>query len=96
MKCYYTGRAQGVVAAVAFDGSLESMLNFIFTDGKYNGSSLAIYGRVVLGMTIERPVIGGTGMFKLATGYSLASPVYTTATKLIYEFNVYVWYKDIK
>jgi Dirigent-like protein len=91
MKCYHTGRAQGTVIAVGFDGSLESMLNFIFTEGKYNGSSLAIYGRVVLGTTIERPVIGGTGMFRLARGYSLASPVYSSDTKLIYEFNVYVW-----
>jgi Dirigent-like protein len=95
MKCYFTGRAQGTVVAVGFDGSLETMLNFIFTDGKYNGSSLAIYGRIVLGTTIERPVIGGTGMFRLATGYSLASPVYTSADKLIYEFNVYVWYNNM-
>ena len=90
-----TGRAQGVVAAVGFDGSMESMLNLIFTTGKYNGSSLAVYGRVVMGATIERAIIGGTGMFKLATGYCIATPVYTTATTLIYEFDIDVWYKEI-
>ncbi|KAJ3688942.1 hypothetical protein LUZ61_018106 [Rhynchospora tenuis] len=85
------GRVQGLVAAVGRDGSLESMHNFVFTKGKYNGSTLAIYGRVVLGVTIERPVIGGTGLFRLAFGYSLAKPVVSSATKLVYEFDVYIW-----
>ncbi|KAJ4762429.1 Dirigent protein [Rhynchospora pubera] len=90
------GRAQGLVGAVGRDGSLESMLNFVFTKGKYNGSTLAIYGRVVQGVTIERPVIGGTGMFRMATGYSVAKPVDISATKLVYEFDVYVWHKKMK
>jgi Dirigent-like protein len=96
MKCNHIGRAQGTVAVVGFDGSLETMLNFVFTNGKYNGSSLAIYGRIVMGAPIERAVIGGTGMFRLATGYSLGTLVHSSDTKLIYEFNVYVWYKNIK
>ncbi|KAJ3697444.1 hypothetical protein LUZ61_001149 [Rhynchospora tenuis] len=90
------GRAQGLVGAVGRDGSLETMINFVFTEGKYNGSTLALYGRVVLGVTIERPVIGGTGMFRMATGYSLAKPIVASATKLVYEFDVYVWNKEMK
>ncbi|KAJ3697445.1 hypothetical protein LUZ61_001150 [Rhynchospora tenuis] len=89
------GRAQGLAAVVGKeDNSILAMTNFVFTDGEYNGSSLAIYGRVVQGTTIERPVIGGTGMFRIATGYSLATPVISSDTKLVYEFNVYVWHMD--
>jgi Dirigent-like protein len=95
MKFYHTGRAQGTVAVVGLDESLETMLNFIFTHGKYNGSSLAIYGRVVRGETAERPVIGGTGMFRLAQGYCIATPLYSSESKLLYEYDVYVWYKNI-
>ncbi|KAJ4755910.1 Dirigent protein [Rhynchospora pubera] len=91
-----TGRAQGLGATVGRDGSLESLINLVFTEGKYNGSTLAIYGRIVLGVTVERPVIGGTGMFRMATGYSVAKPVTVSATKAVYEFNVYVWHEKIK
>jgi Dirigent-like protein len=94
MKCYYIGRAQGIVAVVGLDESLETMLNFIFTNDKYNGSSLAIYGRVVRGETVERPVIGGTGMFRMARGYCIATPLYASHTKLTYEYDVYVWYNE--
>ncbi|KAJ3697438.1 hypothetical protein LUZ61_001143 [Rhynchospora tenuis] len=53
------GRAQGLNAVVGkADGAIGSMLNFVFTEGKYNGSTLAIYGRFTLGTTIERPIIG--------------------------------------
>ncbi|KAF3323790.1 dirigent protein 11-like protein [Carex littledalei] len=90
------GRAQGLVGAVGMDGSLETMLNFVFTEGKYNSSTLAIYGRLVQGEPVERPVIGGTGMFRMARGYSIAKPVLTSATKLVYEFDVYIWYKEMK
>ncbi|KAJ4791086.1 Dirigent protein [Rhynchospora pubera] len=87
------GRAQGLNAVVGkADSAIGSMLNFVFTDGKYNGSTLAIYGRFNLGTVIERPVIGGTGLFRMATGYSLATPVITSATKFVYEFDVYVYH----
>ncbi|XP_078172704.1 dirigent protein 11-like [Carex rostrata] len=86
------GRAQGLVSAVGFDGSLLSMLNFVFTEGKYNNSTLAIYGRVVRAEPAERPIIGGTGMFRMARGYSLEKPVVSSATKNIVEFDVYIWY----
>ncbi|KAJ1697056.1 hypothetical protein LUZ63_005568 [Rhynchospora breviuscula] len=90
------GRTQGLGGTVGRDGSLESIINLVFTEGKYKGSTLAIYGRVVLGVTIERPVIGGTGMFRMTTGYSVAKPVVVSATKAVYEFDVYVWHKEMK
>ncbi|KAJ4773246.1 Dirigent protein [Rhynchospora pubera] len=90
------GRAQGLVGAVGKDGSLETLLNFVFTEGKYNGSTIAIYGRVEIGVTIERPVVGGTGMFRMTTGYTLAKPVVFTATKVVNEFDVYLWHNEMK
>ncbi|KAJ4805426.1 Dirigent protein [Rhynchospora pubera] len=90
------GRAQGLVGAVGKDGSLETLLNFVFTEGKYNGSTISIYGRVEIGVTIERPVVGGTGMFRMTTGYTLAKPVVFTATKVVNEFDVYLWHNEMK
>ncbi|KAJ3688943.1 hypothetical protein LUZ61_018107 [Rhynchospora tenuis] len=86
------GRAQGLQAEVGKDGSFLTMFNFLFLNEKYNGSTLAIYGRAPLGTTIERPVIGGTGKFRLAKGYTLATPLVFTSTQIIYEYNVYVWH----
>ncbi|KAF3323789.1 Dirigent protein 11 [Carex littledalei] len=82
-------RVQGLVVASGKDGSLSTMLNFVFNDGAYNGSTLAIYGWFVLGngITIERPVIGGTGAFRMARGYSIASPVIIiSSTEYVYEY----------
>lgn len=91
-----TGRAQGLVAVAGKDGSIETMLNFIFSEGKYNGSTLALYGRIKWGQPIERAIVGGTGMFRMAKGYSLTKTVFTSATYGVYEFDMYVWYKEIK
>ncbi|KAJ1697051.1 hypothetical protein LUZ63_005563 [Rhynchospora breviuscula] len=90
------GRVQGIQAAVGKDGSLETMFNFLFLNKQYNGSTLAIYGRAPLGTTIERPVIGGTGKFRMSKGYSLAKPVILSATRLVYELDVYVWHLGLK
>lgn len=72
------------------DGALETILNLVFTEGSYNGSTLALYGRLVEGETVERAIIGGTGAFRLSRGYSIATPVFSSATKLVYEFNIYI------
>ncbi|KAJ3697439.1 hypothetical protein LUZ61_001144 [Rhynchospora tenuis] len=90
------GRGQGLQAEVGKDGSFLTMFNLLFIDEKYNGSTLAIYGRAPLGTTIERPVIGGTGKFRMAKGYSLATPLVFTATQIVYEYNVYVWHIEMK
>jgi hypothetical protein len=43
------------------DGALLTALNMVFTDGPYNGSTLQVFGRALLSMVMERPIIGGTG-----------------------------------
>ncbi|OMP03371.1 Plant disease resistance response protein [Corchorus olitorius] len=65
------GKAQGFYALSSQEevGLLMSM-NFAFTQGKYNGSTITILGRnTVFSKVREMPVIGGSGLFRFARGY---------------------------
>ncbi|VAH85267.1 unnamed protein product [Triticum turgidum subsp. durum] len=68
------GRAQGTYIAAGKDQlALLMNMNFVFTAGKYNGSSIAIMGRnAVFTKVREMAVIGGTGVFRWARGYAQA------------------------
>ncbi|TVU30961.1 hypothetical protein EJB05_22620, partial [Eragrostis curvula] len=89
------GRAQGLaVGSSLTDGALLAMLDLIFTDGPYNGSSLQVFGRVLLGTVMERPIIGGTGAFRMARGYTLSKKIKSPDPNnlLIIEYDAYVWH----
>ncbi|XVE78784.1 hypothetical protein DITRI_Ditri14bG0005800 [Diplodiscus trichospermus] len=65
------GRAQGFYALSSQEeiGLLMSM-NFAFTQGKYNGSTITVLGRnIVFNKVREMPVVGGSGLFRFARGY---------------------------
>ncbi|XP_057781100.1 dirigent protein 22-like [Salvia miltiorrhiza] len=65
------GKAQGFYGLASQEelGLLMAM-NFFFTTGKYNGSSITILGRnAVFDHVREMPVIGGSGLFRWARGY---------------------------
>ena len=48
-------------------------LTYNFVDGIYNGSSLSILGiNSIVNPVREYPVVGGTGVFRMARGYVLA------------------------
>ena len=68
------GRAQGTYIASGKDSlALLMNMNFVFTAGKYNGSSVAIMGRnSVMDHVREMAVIGGAGVFRWARGYAQA------------------------
>ncbi|GLU19536.1 hypothetical protein SLE2022_357820 [Rubroshorea leprosula] len=71
MSSKMVGRAQGFYALASQEeiGLLMSM-NFAFTEGKYNGSTITVLGRnTVLSKVREMPVIGGSGLFRFARGY---------------------------
>nr|GMD36623.1 dirigent protein 22-like [Ipomoea batatas] len=71
------GRAQGMYAVTAQQElDLLFIANFAFTEGKYNGSSIAVVGRNPVADDVrEMAVVGGSGLFRLAQGYALAHTV---------------------
>ncbi|ESQ29612.1 hypothetical protein EUTSA_v10023714mg [Eutrema salsugineum] len=88
------GRAQGFYAATSKEelGLLMAM-NFAITDGKYNGSTITVFGRnSVLDKVREMPVIGGSGHFRFARGYAQArTHVFDLKSgNAIVEYNCYV------
>ncbi|KAH7855107.1 hypothetical protein Vadar_021327 [Vaccinium darrowii] len=90
------GRAQGIYASAALDEvGFLMVLNFAFTEGKYNGSTLSVLGRnTVLSPVREMPVVGGSGLFRFARGYAHAKTVwlnFTTGDATV-EYNVYVFH----
>ncbi|GFQ04176.1 dirigent protein 2 [Phtheirospermum japonicum] len=88
------GKAQGMYAMSSKDlASLLMLINFAFSEGKYNGSSLSILGRNrFLESVREMPVVGGTGVFRFARGYALAKTErYNVGSgDAVVEYNVYV------
>ncbi|KAJ4822712.1 hypothetical protein Tsubulata_028980 [Turnera subulata] len=89
------GRAQGLYALAAqHEFALLMVMNFAFTEGSgnYSGSSISILGRNPIGDDVrEMPIVGGSGQFRLATGYALAHTVwFDQSGDATVEYNVYV------
>ncbi|XP_031484796.1 uncharacterized protein LOC116253914 [Nymphaea colorata] len=87
------GRAQALYASVGLqETSLLMAVNYVFREGKYNGSSLSILGR----NTAMRPpvremvVVGGSCLFRIARGYAIARTHRFDANMTTIEYNVYV------
>ncbi|WVZ53911.1 hypothetical protein U9M48_004797 [Paspalum notatum var. saurae] len=76
------GRAQGTYTfADQKTFGLLMLMNFVFTAGDHNGSSLAIVGRnEVLDDVREMSIVGGTGKFRMARGYVQAHTIDSGAT----------------
>ncbi|KAB1222416.1 Dirigent protein 19 [Morella rubra] len=90
------GRAQGIYASASqTEVGLLMVLNFVFMEGKYNGSSLSVLGRnSVFSAVRELPIVGGSGLFRFARGYAHAS-THTFdlgSGDAVVEYNVYVYH----
>ncbi|KAG4913098.1 hypothetical protein AAZX31_19G137000 [Glycine max] len=88
------GKAQGIYGfASQEDMGLLMIMNFAFTEGKYNGSTLSLLGwNAVLSTVREMPIVGGSGAFRFARGYAQAKTHtvdYKTGDAVV-EYNVYV------
>ncbi|XP_061342177.1 dirigent protein 23 [Gastrolobium bilobum] len=73
-KSKIVGRAQGMYGSACQQevGLLMSM-SYSFTDGPYNGSSFVIVGKnSAMNPVREMPIVGGTGLFRMARGYAIA------------------------
>ncbi|KAF3787472.1 Dirigent protein 11 [Nymphaea thermarum] len=86
------GRAQGLYASAGLqETSLLMAVNYVFMEGKYNGSSLSILGRnTAMRPVREMAVVGGSGLFRMARGYAIARTHSFDAIKATVEYNVYV------
>ncbi|XP_020236861.1 dirigent protein 22 [Cajanus cajan] len=86
------GRIEGLYAATSqSEFNLLVVVNFALTEGKYNGSTIAVLGRNRLSQKVrEMPVIGGSGVFKFATGYVETSTLYLDSDRSTIEYNIYV------
>ncbi|CAN4117477.1 unnamed protein product [Withania somnifera] len=88
------GRVQGIYGFSSFeDRELLMTFNFVFTQGKYNGSTLSILGHNRVSREYrELPVVGGSGVFRLARGTVTARTYWYNATTrdLIIECHVVI------
>jgi len=87
------GQAQGILAVSSqTNNSVTMAMNFVFTEGKYNGSSVAVLGQNNLDITTrEMPVVGGTGLFRFSTGYMRTNTTFTSSYYFIFEFELYIY-----
>ncbi|XP_074320759.1 dirigent protein 22-like [Silene latifolia] len=73
--------------------ALLMTMNLVFSEGQFNGSTLSVMGRnSVMESVRELAVVGGSGLFRSATGYAQAKTVTFMDTNgaTIVEYNVYV------
>jgi hypothetical protein len=88
------GRAQGTYTfADQKTFGLLMQMNFVFTAGEHNGSSLAIFGRnQVLSDVREMSIVGGSGKFRMARGFVQARTIDSGATsgETVVEYTVNV------
>ncbi|XP_027913196.1 dirigent protein 21-like [Vigna unguiculata] len=88
------GRAQGLFGLASLnDLGMFMLINFAFTEGDYAGSSLSMLGRNPISeQNREMPIVGGTGVFRFATGYAIANSVdqISTPEHFVVEYNVTV------
>ena len=67
--------------------------NFWFDEERFNGSTLSILGRNPISSAVrEFPVVGGSGVFRFASGYAEARTYFLNETNgdAIVEYDVYV------
>lgn len=88
------GRAQGFYSMSGLSGTeLLLSMNILLTGGEFNGSVVTVFGRdSILESVRELPVIGGSGKFRMARGYSLIKTHFANLSTgdVVLEIDLYV------
>ncbi|XP_073311989.1 dirigent protein 22-like isoform X1 [Primulina huaijiensis] len=88
------GRAQGLFVSSALEKlGFHMTYNFVFTSGKYKGSTLSLIGHNPFkDQYRELPIVGGSGVFRLARGSAMLNTIEynNTSGDAIVEYNVVV------
>ncbi|KAL6647230.1 hypothetical protein ACP70R_014667 [Stipagrostis hirtigluma subsp. patula] len=86
------GRMQGIYMVSSQSGAVLMVCgNLLLTAGDYNGSTLAVLGRDDTAAAVrELPIVGGTGKFRMATGYVLWKTTSMNGPDATIELDVYV------
>lgn len=84
------GRAQGIYVNSMLDGSdVHLAFSIIFTNAKYNGSTLEIQGADRFSLNRrEVSVVSGTGEFRFVRGYAVMSTVFFRNLNAVVQCNV--------
>ncbi|OEL38816.1 hypothetical protein BAE44_0000154 [Dichanthelium oligosanthes] len=88
------GRYQGLFAgADVADANYFAAITLVFTAGEHNGSTLSLQGKYTFPEDegLERPVVGGTGGFRMARGFSLLTVVSTPPEAAVYQLDLFVF-----
>ncbi|KZV47249.1 dirigent protein 22-like [Dorcoceras hygrometricum] len=92
------GRTQGLITSSDLsEPALTMNLNFYFNAGQHKGSSICIGGRNPMNnKDRELPIIGGTGVFRMARGYAITNTLSFDAVSNygVLEYTFYVAYPD--
>ncbi|KMT01436.1 hypothetical protein BVRB_9g214440 [Beta vulgaris subsp. vulgaris] len=90
------GRAQGFYGSASQESVSYIMgLTYGFVDGIYNESSVVICGRnSIVNRVREFPVVGGTGIFRMARGFAVAQTYFHNSTthNAIVGYNITVFH----
>ncbi|KAJ4838113.1 hypothetical protein Tsubulata_003437 [Turnera subulata] len=84
-------RGQGIYALSSQQNEFSLLMSLTvgFISGPYNGSTFSILGRNPIMNTVrELPVVGGSGIFRLARGYCFAQTHSMANTDAIIGYNV--------
>ncbi|KAK7390284.1 hypothetical protein VNO78_25586 [Psophocarpus tetragonolobus] len=87
------GKLEGMFSATSkTEFSILVTGTFVFTEGKYNKSSITVLGRNRPFQEEEReiPVIGGTGLFRFATGFAKTRTLFIDPQRSTIVYDIYV------